>query len=313
MPPWQVDRILRDVLTDVTGNTHRAEFCIDKLYAPDGPMGRLGLLELRAFEMPPHERMSAVQQLLVRAILAKSWREPDQRPLVKWGTALQDRFMMPHWVADDFDDLLGELQRAGFPLERSWFEPHFEFRFPRYGEVNLDATRVELRGALEPWHVLGEEASSTGQARYVDSSLERLQVKVEGLAPERHQLLCNGFVVPLRPTATNGSYVAGVRFRAWQPAFCLHPLIGIHSPLRFDLYDRWNRRAVAGCSYHVVHPGGRASDQRPVNAAAAESRRLARFEPSGHTPGHFDPQPYEPHPHFPHLLDLRWGAGRERS
>ncbi len=307
-PPWQVDRILRNILIDVTGNTHRAEFCIDKLYSPDGPAGRLGLLELRAFEMPPHERMSAVQQLLVRALLARFWRQPDERSLIKWRTALHDQFMMPHWVEADFGEVLRGLERAGYRLDRRWFEPHFEFRFPYFGEVVLDTMRLEIRGALEPWHVLGEEASAGGQARYVDSSVERLQVKAFGFVEERYKVLCNGFEVPMRPTATNGEAVAGVRYRAWQPPHCLHPRIGVHSPLHIDLYDTWNRRCIAGCTYHVVHPGGRASEDRPVNAAAAESRRLARFEQRGHRQGEFDPISIPPHPHFPHILDLRWAS-----
>jgi uncharacterized protein (DUF2126 family)/transglutaminase-like putative cysteine protease len=310
-PPWQVDRILRNILIDVTGNTHRAEFCIDKLYSPDGPAGRLGLLELRAFEMPPHEHMSSVQQVLVRALLAKFWRQPDERPLIKWRTALHDQFMMPHWVENDLNEVLYELDRAGYSIDPRWFEPHFEFRFPYYGELALDAMRLEIRGALEPWHVLGEEAAAGGQARYVDSSVERLQVKAFGFVEERYKVLCNGFEVPMRPTATNGEFVAGVRYRAWQPPHCLHPRIGVHSPLHIDLYDTWNRRSIAGCTYHVVHPGGRASDVRPINAAAAESRRLARFERRGHRQGEFDPIPVVPHPHFPHILDLRWTSRGE--
>lgn len=305
-PPWLVDRILRNILIDVTGNTHRAEFCIDKLYSPDGPTGRLGLVELRAFEMPPHERMSAVQQLLVRALLAKFWREPDERPLIKWRTALHDQFMLPHWVENDLAAVLAELARAGYALEPGWFEPHFEFRFPRFGEIRLDTMRLELRGALEPWHVLGEEAAAGGQARYVDSSVERVQLKAFGFQEERYKVLCNGFEVPMQPTGTNGEFVGGVRYRAWQPPHCLHPRIGVHSPLHVDIYDTWNRRSVSGCTYHVVHPGGRAAEVRPVNAAAAESRRLARFERRGHYQGKFDPIPATPHPHFPHLLDLRW-------
>ena len=307
-PPWQVDRILRNILIDVTGNTHRAEFCIDKLYSPDGPAGRLGLLELRAFEMPPHERMSAVQQLLVRALLCKFWRRPDERPLIKWRTALHDQFMMPHWVEQDLHEVLYELDRAGHPIDPRWFEPHLEFRFPRLGDLSLDTMRIEVRGALEPWHVLGEESAAGGQARYVDSSVERIQIEAFGLVEERYKVLCNGFEVPMRPTSMNGRFVAGVRYRAWQPPHCLHPRIGVHSPLHIDLYDAWNRRSVAGCTVHVVHPGGRASETRPVNAAAAESRRLARFERRGHRQGCFDPIRIEPHPHFPHILDLRWAS-----
>lgn len=306
--PWQVDRILRNVLVDVTGNTHRAEFCVDKLFSPDGPTGRLGLLELRAFEMPPHERMSAVQQLLVRSLLARFWEQPDERPLVKWHTSLQDQFMMPHWVENDFREVLGELSRAGYPVDLNWFEPHFEFRFPYYGEVTLDTMRLELRGALEPWHVLGEEVTGTGQARYVDSSVERMQVKAFGISSDRYKVLCNGYEVPIQPTATNGEYVAGIRYRAWQPPHCLHPRIPIHSPLHVDLYDTWNERSVMGCTYHVVHPGGRSAEVRPVNAAAAESRRLARFERRGHSQGTFQPTAVRPNALFPHILDLRWAS-----
>ncbi len=307
-PPWLVDRVLRNILIDVTGNTHRAEICIDKLYSPDGPAGRLGLVELRAFEMPPHERMSCVQQVLVRSLLAMFWRTPYEAPLVRWRTALHDQFMMPHWVEHDLREVATDLTNAGYPIDMGWFEPHFEFRFPRYGEITLDAMSLEVRGALEPWHVLGEEASASGQARYVDSSVERLQVKTADFVEERYRVLCNGFELPMRPTATNGEFVAGIRFRAWQPPHCLHPRIPIHSPLHIDIYDTWNRRSVAGCTYHVVHPGGRASEVRPVNAAAAESRRLARFEQRGHTQGNFDPVRIAPHPHFPHLLDMRWAS-----
>ena len=308
VPPWLVDRVLRNILIDVTGNTHRAEFCIDKLYSPDGPAGRLGLVELRAFEMPPHERMSCVQQLLVRSLLAMFWREPYEAPLVKWRTALHDQFMMPHWVEHDLREVLADLSNAGYPVDAGWFEPHLEFRFPRYGEITLDAMRLEVRGALEPWHVLGEEATAGGQARYVDSSVERLQVKAADFIEERYKVLCNGYEVPMRPTATNGEFVAGIRYRAWQPPHCLHPRIGVHSPLHIDIYDTWSRRSLSGCTYHVVHPGGRASDVRPINAAAAESRRLARFERRGHTQGVFDSIRIEPHPHFPHILDMRWAS-----
>jgi len=219
--------------------------------------------------------------------------------------------MLPHWVEKDFDDVLHDLDRSGYGFDRRWFEPHFEFRFPYYGEITLDTMRLELRGALEPWHVLGEESTSTGQARYVDSSVERLQVKVFGLASERYKVLCNGFEIPMRPTATNGEFVAGIRYRAWQPPHCLHPRIPVHSPLHIDLYDTWNERSLAGCTYHVVHPGGRASEVRPINAAAAESRRLARFEHRGHRQGQFSPVAVEPHPHFPHILDLRWASPRQ--
>jgi uncharacterized protein (DUF2126 family) len=304
-PPWMVDRALRNLLIDVTGNTHRAEFCVDKLYSPDGPAGRLGLLEMRAFEMPPHERMSVVQQLLVRALLSIFWETPYTRPLVHWGTRLHDEFMLPFYVQHDLARAFELIKDWGYPLDPEWFIPHSEFRFPRFGDLVLDDMRMEIRGALEPWNVLGEEAGGGGQARYVDSSVERVQVEVHGFIPERYQVVCNGYVVPLQPTEANGQYVAGVRFRAWQPPSCLHPTIGIHAPLHFDFYDRWSERSIAGCTYHVVNPGGVASEVRPVNAAAAESRRVGRFEKRGHTAKVVSPLHIPPHPRFPSTLDLR--------
>ncbi len=306
--PWFVDRVLRHLLTDVTGNTHRAEFCIDKLFSPDSATGRLGLVEMRAFEMPPHERMSAVQQLLVRTLLAVFWERQYEAELVKWGTRLHDEFMLPFYVWNDVEQVLSELQAWGQPMHKEWFLPHYEFRFPRYGEVSLNDALLEVRGGLEPWLVLGEEATAGGQARYVDSSVERLQVSTKGWVGERYQLLCNRHVVPLQATAENGGFVAGIRYRAWQPPSCLHPTIPVHAPLRFDIYDTWSEKSVAGCTYYVAHPGGRSAEDRPVNAVAAESRRLARFSASGHTPGTFEPVRGAVHPHFPRTLDLRRSA-----
>ncbi len=305
VPPWLVDRIFRDVLVDVAGNAHRAEFCIDKLYSPGGGSGRQGLLELRAFEMPPHERMSLVQQLLVRALIAEFWDRPYRQPLVPWGTELHDRFLLPHFVWQDFCDVVADLTEAGHAFRAEWFAPHLEFRFPMIGETNYRESRIELRRAIEPWHVLGEEGYIGGTVRYVDSSLERLQIRISGLVGPRYQVLCNGIPVPMHSTGTVGDYVAGVRYRAWQPATCLHPTIRVQTPLVFDLYDNWNEKTVAGCSFHVSNPGGQNPSTFPVNAYEAESRRLSRFTPYGHTPGTVKPPPVSKAKEFPFTLDLR--------
>ena len=312
MPPWRVDRTLRNILIDVTGNTHRSEFCIDKMYSPDSSTGRLGLLELRAFEMPPHARMSIVQQLLLRALVARFWDEPYAAPVTRWGTELHDRFMLPHWLHKDFDDVLTELGDAGFHFDPGWFAPHFEFRFPLVGQVQVDGVVVTLRNALEPWHVMGEESGAGGTARYVDSSLERIEVHVSGMNPARHTVTVNGKPLPLQPSGVVGEYVASVRYKAWNPPSSLHPGIGVHAPLTVDLVDTWMKRSLGGCQYHVVHPGGRSYDSFPVNAYEAESRRLARFFRMGHTPGamrHVATLGPNATLHasleFPHTLDLR--------
>jgi uncharacterized protein (DUF2126 family)/transglutaminase-like putative cysteine protease len=303
-PAWQVDRALRNLLTDLTGNTHRAEFCIDKLFNPDAENGRLGVLELRSFEMAPHPQMALVQLLLVRALVARLWQEPYGAPLIRWGTELQDRFMLPWWIESDIGEVLGDLGRHGFEFDPQWLAPFLEFRFPLIGRLSVEGVNIELRSALEPWNVLGEEAGS-GTSRYVDSSLARLQLRLDGLTEDRYAVTCNGYPIPLQATETPGTFVGGVRYRAWALTSALHPTIPVHAPLTFDLVDLWSSRSLGGCRYHVVHPGGRSYERLPVNAAEAEARRSGRFEALGHTPGKIALEQIRHGGEYPRTLDLR--------
>src|ERR1700742_1477349 len=286
--PWVTDRALRHLLTDITGNTHRAEFCIDKLYNPDSPRGRLGLLELRGFEMPPHLRMAMVQSLLVRSLVAWFWDEPLRAPLIRHGPNLHGRYLLPHFLIHDIADVAADLRAHGIAFETNWLDPFTEFRFPRIGTAVFDGVEIELRGAIEPWNTLGEQSTATGTARYVDSSIERIQVRIIGADRHRYLMTCNGYPVPLLATDPPDVHVGGVRFRAWQPPSALHPSITVDGPLQFELIDLTTSTSRGGCTYHAAPPGGRAYDVPPVNAVEAESRRARRFEATGFTSGKLD-------------------------
>lgn len=306
-PPWLVDRLFRHLLTDLTGNTHRAEFCIDKLFNPDSSSGRLGLLELRSFEMPPHARMSLVQHLLLRALLCHLWEVP-YRPvrLKRWGTELHDRFLLPEFAWQDFEDVVNTLRQSGFDMDVEWFRAQFEFRFPLYGKVSYRDCGLEVRGALEPWHVLGEEGMAEGTVRFVDSSTERIQVKVTNFNDSRYALLCKGCRVPLSPTGRSGEFVSGIRFRAWKPPSCLHPTLEVDAPLTFEMVDLDSGISIGGCTYFVAHPAGRNYETLPVNSYEAEARRRSRFQEWGQTPGGRPSiPPVRRNYDFPLTLDLR--------
>jgi uncharacterized protein (DUF2126 family) len=327
VPYWLVDRIFRNLLVDITGNTHRAEFCIDKLYSPDSSTGRLGILEFRAFDMPPNKQMCIVQLLLIRCLLAMFWRKPYERKLVRWGTSLYDKYMLHHYVRQDLEEVVADLKREGYPFELSWLDTFFDFRFPFYGKVMVQNIELQLRLGIEPWHVLGEESSQGGTARFVDSSVERVEVKVKNFNKERYMVTCHRIPVVLQETDVQGEYVAGVRYKAWNPPSALHPTIGTDVPLVFDIVDTWNNKSIGGCVYHVAHPGGRSYDTFPVNSFEAEGRRISRFWNHGHTPGpitkkpvsdiivryleksqipvNFDPVPAKINPEYPTTLDLR--------
>ncbi len=270
--------------------------------------------------------MSLAQMLLLRVMVVHFWKKPYHHPLVRWGTMLHDRYLLPHFVWEDLVAAIKELNAAGYAIDPKWYAPFHEFRFPVCGRAHYEDVEIEVRTALEPWLVLGEEASAQRQARVVDSAVERLQVTCRRFDPGKYVMTCNGRALPMQSTGEAGTYVAGVRFKAWKSAFGLHPAIDVHAPLVFDLVDRALGRSVGGCVYHVAHPGGRAYDTFPVNAYEAEARRIARFWSWGHSAGDSQAPAWvrelqqrhgmsdvdslrepiaEPNPDFPCTLDLR--------
>ncbi len=304
-PPWLADALFRHLLVDLTGNTHRTEICIDKLFDPQSAYGRQGLVELRAFEMPPHVRMTFAQVLLVRSLVAAFAKRPYRGPLVRWGQLLHDKFLLPTWLWRDFEDVLAYLADSGFPLPGAAYRVFLEHRCPVVGVLSIGEVTLELRNAIEPWHVLGEELTTSGTARFVDSSMERVELRVTGLVPERHVVMVNGHELALRPTGVAGEGVAGVRFRAWAPPHSLHPHLGIHHPLRFELVDRFGARSLGACAYHVWHPEGRAFDLPPLTRFEASARRAQRFTVEGPTPHPAVAVSARPHRDAPYTLDLR--------
>jgi len=300
-----INRLLRHLLVDMTGNTHRTEICIDKLFSPDTLMGRQGLIELRAFEMCPNSSLCLLQMLLIRTFVCHFWEQPYQGDLIRWGTELHDKFMLPHFIWQDFNSIITLLNREGYDFNIEWFQTFFEFRFPQYGEMHLGDIHLELRMALEPWNVLGEEIAHSSSSRTVDVATERLQIKITGINTKRHIVTCNHRILPLHPTGKLGEYIAGIRFKAWQLPSTLHPNLPVNKVLVFDVYDKWNKCSLGGCTYYVSHPGGRTYDNYPINAEEAEGRRISRFKTHGHSPNMKQPSIELPNNECPYTLDLR--------
>jgi len=316
-PPFIIDGLFRNLLVDSTGNSHRAEFCVDKLYPPEGLGLQLGLLELRAFEMAPHVQMNLLQMLLVRALVSMLWKTPFEGSLVRWGTALHDRFMLPEFIRRDLREVLSRLRLSGYNFEDEWFDSHLEFRFPKIGSIAADGIELELRHALEPWNVLAEETYSGRTVRSVDSSMERMQVKVSGFTMEsRYAVVCNERRVPLQLTGEPGTALAGLRFRARRLSASLHPTVPVHAPLVFNLIDSLRGYSIGQCTYHVGPPDGRVYAARPVNAAEAEDRRMERFQAgvSALSPMAVpEEEGNEINPLFPMTLDLRLPQRRPKT
>ena len=286
-PPWMLDGIFRHLLVDPTGSTHRAEISIDKLCDPQTPFGRQGLVELRAFEMPPHPRMISAQVVLVRSLLAAFAKLPVTSPVKHWDGELHDRFLLPHWLWADFERVLAHLRQQGLALPAAAFRPFVDLRCPVVGQFGGEGVTIDVRNAIEPWAVLGEEAGAAGTVRYVDSSMERIELVAHGYDPARHIIAVgghrdsDGVAVHMHAGAEPGTMVAGVKFRAWSPPHAMHPHFGVHHPLRLELIDRRAERGVAAAAYHVWHPEGRAFDAEPLTRTEAAARRAQRFTHEG--------------------------------
>ncbi|MGZ3422858.1 MAG: transglutaminase family protein [Polyangiales bacterium] len=303
--PWLSDLLFRNLLVDISGNTHRAEICIDKLFDPNTPHGRQGLVELRAFEMPPHPRMAIAQMVLVRALLTAFAARPYEAPLVRFGTSLHDRYLLPYWMWRDFEDVLAFLEGRELGLPADAYRPFLELRCPVVGTLRAGDVRLEVRNAIEPWNVLGEETTASGTSRYVDSSMERIEVRAEGLVAERHAVLVNGYVMPMRATPRRDEHVGGIRFRAWAPPHALHAHLGIHHPVRLDVVDLWAERSIGACAYHVWHPEGRSYDKGPLTSFEASARRAQRFTIEGPLPSPVRARRLSIHDESPYSIDLR--------
>lgn len=231
-----IDSILRNLLLDLHGNTHKAEVSVDKFFNPFIPNGRLGLVEFRAIEMSPDAPTFLSIHALWRALAASLATRPFREPVRDWQGALHDRFLLPSFLERDLQEVLTYLEQDGFSFETSWFRTHLHFRFPFLAEESLGDGHWTLRRAVEPWPLLGEQPTpSGGLVRCVDSSTERLEIRLLGL-PEETEVRINGHLLPLE-THPGGGRFGGVRFRtAWLPT-CLHPQVAPHTPLEISFLE----------------------------------------------------------------------------
>lgn len=285
---------LRDLLTDRTGDPVGGEIAVDAA----------GQVRLRSFALPPHPRMTALQHLFVRAVLLRLADSPVRSGLVPHGPALQDRWFLPYWLERDLDVVVGELAAAGLAFERGWLAAEAAFRHPPLGSRTVAGARLALRAALEPPRLLPLE----GGVRYLDDSLDRVELLVTGELAAHWTVACNGVAVPLTPTP-DGGWVAGIRYRARALPRMMQPQVAPLDRLCVELVDERESRSLGGCTLHLGTADGGTFDVPPVNDLAAEARRLARFEAMGHTVGMMQPRRLPPDPLHPHTFDLRRVAG----
>jgi uncharacterized protein (DUF2126 family) len=309
------DLLFRDLLMDRSGNTHRAEISVDKLWNPFAPNGRLGLVEFRAFETHPAPAVQSVTALFVRAILARLAADPFNAPFVRWAGELHDRFFLPAFVWEDLAIICADLRNHGIAFDAEWLRAPWEFRFPKLGEFALPVSNLKseisnptlvFRQALEAWPLLGESPNAGTVARTVDSSLDRIEARIsEAKFLEGGLLLANGLPCAFRATA-GGAAACGIRYRAFYLSPSLQPHVPVHAPLLLEWVDRTTLTVVAAARWHVWNPANSAYAAAPADVTLAAARRAERWEYWPHTIG----QPrFVPKIDFPpegrHTLDLR--------
>ena len=277
--PSVPDRMLRHLLADSAGDIKKAEIRVDQLYPPDRSSQRLGRIALRSFQTAPDHRMAAAQCLLLRALIAFLAERPADPRLRDFGPELHDRYMLPGELWEDLAEVIRDLDRARLPVQADWFAPFLDRRFPTLGEVAMGDVRMAIRTAHEPWPVLAEEAVAGVVTRFIDAANQRVQVELTGLTPTHHILVCNGRRVPLQPTRTRGRFLAGVRYKAWNPPSSLHPTLWPVYSLVFDLLDARTGEVLGGCTWFPARPSLVGFSAAPAPVASGEPEREPHYRP----------------------------------